>query len=65
MRQKEKFGLKISGLVSNFKFWVILGQISNFSEGREFIYQNDALDVNFPEKVVARSREVTRGQKFH
>ena len=55
---------KISGLVSNFKFWVILGQISNFSQGRELIYQNDALGVNLSKKVVARSQEVTRGQKY-
>ena len=61
---RKKLRKKIFGLVSNFKFWVILGQISNFSQGRELIYQNDALGVNLPKKVVARSQEVTRGQKY-
>ena len=45
---EKKSEQKISGQVSNFKFRVILAQIFNFWEGREFKYQNDALEVNFP-----------------
>ena len=61
---EKKLEQKISGQVSNFKFRVILGHISNFSSGRKFKYQNNALEVNFPKEVVARSPEGTRGQKF-
>ena len=61
---QERNRKKNSGLVSNFKFRVILGQISNFSQDREFIYQNDALDVNFSKKGVTRPTKIIRGQKF-
>ena len=58
-----KSELKISGMVSNFKFRLILGQISNFSQDWELIYQNDAHEVKFPKKEVARSAKVTRRRK--
>ena len=39
------------------------GQISNFDRLWEIIYKNDALDVCFLKKVVARSPEVIWGHK--
>ena len=54
---------KIFGLGSNYKFGVILGQISNLTQTMQIIYQNEALDISFSEKLVSRSSEVTRGQK--
>ena len=39
-------------------------QISTFIKSSQVIAQIKALDLSFPKKLVVRSFEVTRGQKF-
>ena len=61
---EKKIEQKISGQVSNFKFRGILGHISNFSCGRKYKYQNNALIYYWSQLSKKSCREVTRGQKF-
>ena len=38
-------------------------QISELTQSMQIIYQNEALGINFSEKLMSRSSEVIRGQK--
>ena len=63
VKPEDPFQKKILSLRSNYKFGVILGQISKLKQSLQIIYQNEALGISFWKKLIWGSYEVTRGQK--